>query len=228
MNLDDFSYVEEDRRYKNPQTSLDEQNAFIQTLRDTQAQRNAQIQQDTYNLGTAVPSNLGGLTGSEGYFAARYQTPQTNTLVADLRAAAQAQALNEAMNNELSKAKEKYNRAYKSASRRRGRGGGGGGGTTDSTNPSGLPDNVTEETVASPRNTYWDLNFNDEVANYGLYQLKRNPGESQENWEGRVAKWHSDLDAKNSWRAYPGNTEEAMTAAMENAVKKLKSKTGSK
>lgn len=222
MNLDDFSYVEEDRRYINPQTSLDEQNAFIQTLRDTQAQRNAQIQQDTYNLGTAVPSNLGGLTGSEGYFASRYQTPQTNTLVADLRAAAQAQALNEAMTNELNKAKEKYNRAYKAASKRKAASGGGGGTTT--TNPSGLPDNVSQETITVDKNDFWTPNFNDEVANYGLYQLKRNPGESQENWEGRVAKWTTELDAKNSWRAYPGNTEEAM----KRVVEELKKKSGSK
>lgn len=222
MNLDDFSYVEEDRRYINPQTSLDEQNAFIQTLRDTQAQRNAQIQQDTYNLGTAVPSNLGGLTGSEGYFASRYQTPQTNTLVADLRAAAQAQALNEAMTNELNKAKEKYNRAYKAASRRKAASGGGGGKTT--TNPSGLPDNVSQETVASDKNQFWGLNFNDDVAHYGLYELKRNPGESQENWEGRVAKWHNELEATNSWRAYPGNTKEAMGRVVE----ELKKKSGSK
>lgn len=222
MNLDDFSYSEEDRRYINPQTSLDEQNAFIQTLRDTQAQRNAQIQQDTYNLGTAVPSNLGGLTGSEGYFASRYQTPQTNTLVADLRAAAQAQALNEAMTNELNKAKEKYNRAYKAASRRKAASGGGGGTTT--TNPSGLPDNVSQETVASDKNQFWGLNFNDDVAHYGLYELKRNPGESQENWEGRVAKWHNELEATNSWRAYPGNTKEAMGRVVE----ELKKKSGSK
>lgn len=222
MNLDDFSYSEEDRRYINPQTSLDEQNAFIQTLRDTQAQRNAQIQQDTYNLGTAVPSNLGGLTGSEGYFASRYQAPQTNTLVADLRAAAQAQALNEAMTNELNKAKEKYNRAYKAASKRKAASGGGGGTTT--TNPSGLPDNVSQETVASDKNQFWGLNFNDDVAHYGLYELKRNPGESQENWEGRVAKWHNELEATNSWRAYPGNTKEAMGRVVE----ELKKKSGSK
>lgn len=225
MNLDDFSFVEEDRRYINPQTSLDEQNAFVQTLRDTQAQRNAQIQQDTYNLGTAVPSNLGGLVGGESYFTSRYQTPQTNTLVADLRAAAQAQALNEAMNNELSKAKERYNRAYRSASKRRAKSGGGGG---SSPLDSGLPDNVTEEPTSSQKNQFWGLNFNDEVANYGLYQLKRNPGESQENWEGRVAKWHSELDAKNSWRAYPGNTEEAMKSNLDDIVKNLKKKQGNK
>jgi len=126
MNLDDFSYEQEDRRYINPQVGLDESNAFIESLRETQAQNTAGIQQDTYNLGTQVPSNLGGLVGGEGYFRARYQTPQTNALVADLRAAAQAQALNEAMSNELAQAKQRYNNAYKAASKRRAKSGGGG------------------------------------------------------------------------------------------------------
>lgn len=122
MNLDDFSYEENGRRYIDPNVSLNEQNAFIQNLRDTQAERNTQIAQQTHNLGTDVPSNLGGLTGSEAYFNARYQTPQTNSLVADLRATAQAQALNTALNNELEKAKKRYNDAYK-ASKSGGNGG---------------------------------------------------------------------------------------------------------
>lgn len=118
MNLDDFSTVVDDRRYINPQVALDESNAFIQKLRDTQSSRNEQIQRDTYNLGTAVPSNLGGLGGSQSYFNARYQTPQTNSLVADLKATAQAQALSDAMNNEIAKAKKRYNDAYKAYAKR--------------------------------------------------------------------------------------------------------------
>lgn len=118
MNLDDFSTVVDDRRYINPQVSLDEQNAFINNLRSTQQARNGEIAADTYNLGTAVPSNLGGLGGSGSYFNARYQTPQTNAVVADLRAAAQAQALNDAMNNELAQAQQRYNNAYKAYQRR--------------------------------------------------------------------------------------------------------------
>lgn len=118
MNLDSFSTVIDDRRYMKPEVYVDESNAFIENLRNTQGQRNEQIAQDTYNLGTAVPSNLGGLGGSSAYFNARYQTPYTNAVVADLRATAQAQALNEAMNNTLAQAKEKYNKAYKSYQRR--------------------------------------------------------------------------------------------------------------
>lgn len=120
MNLDEFSTVVDDRRYIKPQVALDESNAFIENLRNTQGQRTAEIAQDTYNLGTAVPSNLGGLGGSESYFTSRYQTPQTNEIIANLKATAQAQALNDAMNNALAQAKQRYNNAYKSAQRRSG------------------------------------------------------------------------------------------------------------
>lgn len=118
MNLDEFSTVVDDRRYIKPQVALDESNAFIENLRNTQGRRTAEIAQDTYNLGTAVPSNLGGLGGSGSYFTSRYQTPQTNEIVANLKATAQAQALNDAMNNALAQAKQRYNNAYKAAQKR--------------------------------------------------------------------------------------------------------------
>lgn len=137
MNLDEFSTVVDDRRYIKPQVALDESNAFIENLRNTQGQRTAEIAQDTYNLGTAVPSNLGGLGGSGSYFTSRYQTPQTNEVVANLRATAQAQALNDAMNNALAQAKQRYNNAYKAAQRRSGA-----TGLTGPTNPTS-PTNPT-------------------------------------------------------------------------------------
>jgi hypothetical protein len=113
--LPENEYTEfENRDYINPQVSLDEQNAFVDKLRQTQQMNNQQIKTDTYNLGTAVPSNLGGLTGGEGYFTARYQTPQTNTLVNDLRAAAQASAMNQVLENEQAKWKKRYNAARNS------------------------------------------------------------------------------------------------------------------
>lgn len=115
MNLDDYSYEFEGRRYLNPQVSLDEQNAFIDTLRELQAQDNAQIARQTYNLGTQVPSNLGGLAGGDSYFKSRYQTPQTNKTIADLRSAAQAQALSTILNNEVAKAEKRYKDAYRAA-----------------------------------------------------------------------------------------------------------------
>lgn len=125
MNLDDFSYIDNDRRYVNPQVSLNEQNAFIDNLRNTQGQNTAQIRQDTYNLGTAVPSNLGGLAGGSNYFKSRYQTPQTNSMVADLRAAAQSQALSTLLSNEIGKAQKRYNDAYRAAKKRANSAGGG-------------------------------------------------------------------------------------------------------
>lgn len=137
MNLDEFSTVVDDRRYIKPQVALDESNAFIENLRNTQGQRTAEIAQDTYNLGTAVPSNFGGLGGSGSYFTSRYQTPQTNEIVANLKATAQAQALNDAMNNALAQAKQRYNNAYKAAQRRSGS-----TGLTGPTNPTN-PTNPT-------------------------------------------------------------------------------------
>lgn len=108
MNLNDYAYENDGAWYLNPQVSLDEQNAFINNLRNMQAAENAQIRQQTYGLGTQVPSQLGGLVGGGGYFAARQQTPQLNQTIAELRTAAQAQALNTALQNELAKAQAAY------------------------------------------------------------------------------------------------------------------------
>ena len=107
-------YTEVDgRAYANPQVALDESNSFIDNLRATQGQQNQEITKQTQNLGTSVPTSLGGLTGAESYFTSRYQTPQTNTAVANLRATAQAAALNQALQNEQEIWKKKYNDAYR-------------------------------------------------------------------------------------------------------------------
>lgn len=103
----------ESRQYINPQTVVDESNTFIDQLRATQGQQNQEITQQTQRLGTDVPTNLGGLTGGESYFSSRYQTPQTASVVADLRTTAQAAALNEALANEEAKWKKRYNDAYR-------------------------------------------------------------------------------------------------------------------
>lgn len=130
MNLEQYAYQDDDRWYVNPQVSLGEQNAFIDNLRNLQAQDNADIQQQTYALGTRVPSNLGGLSGAGSYFKSR-QTPQINSIVADLRAVEQAQALTTLLQNDINKAKKKYSSAFSKTN-----GGGGTGG--DNTNLSGL------------------------------------------------------------------------------------------
>ena len=123
----------ENRDYINPEVSLNEQMSFIDNLRDTQKQNNAQIRQQTYNLGTSVPSNLGGLVGGEGYWTSRYQTPQTNSLASELRSTAQAQALNDVLSNEQAKWKKRYNDAYNANQRRNANKTNGGDGETGET-----------------------------------------------------------------------------------------------
>ena len=107
----------EGRYYANPQVSLDRSNQFIDNLRATQGAQNQEIAQQTYNLGTEVPSNLGGLTGANSYFTSRYQTPQTNAVTANLRAIAQAQALNDVLANEQEMWKKRYQDAYRAYQR---------------------------------------------------------------------------------------------------------------
>lgn len=112
--LNDNEYTEvEGRKYLNPNLVVGETSSFIDNLRQTQNAQNTQIVADTQALGTNVPSNLGGLTGGEGYWTSRYQTPQTNTLVQDLRTAAQASALNQALQNEQEIWKKRYQDAYR-------------------------------------------------------------------------------------------------------------------
>lgn len=110
MNPDEY-FNFEDRAYLSPTVSRDEQLQFLDTLRETQAQNTAQINADTYALGSQLPSNLGGLTGAEETFVARYQTPQTEQTVADLRLAAQQSALNTALSNLQNAYKKRYNDA---------------------------------------------------------------------------------------------------------------------
>lgn len=126
MNLEDYAYNQDGRWYVDPNVSLGEQDAFINNLRAAQAQDNAQIEAQTRALGTQVPSQLGGLTGADSYFKSRYQTPQTNQTVADLRAVMQAQAVNDALQNEYKKAKKLYKDAQNAATK--------GGGTSGTGN----------------------------------------------------------------------------------------------
>lgn len=108
----------ESRYYLNPQIALDESNNFIENLRSAQQQNTAQIARDTEQLGTAVSSNLGGLGGGTDYWTARYSTPQTSSAVSNLRAAAQATALNQVLANEQAKWQKRYNDAYRAYQQR--------------------------------------------------------------------------------------------------------------
>lgn len=112
MDKSEF-YEYEDRAYINPTISSGEQEAFVDTFRNIQQQNAQQISEDTYNLGTQVPSNLGGLGGGEAYFSSRYQIPQANEMVDTLKSAAQAQVLNDIMKNYQAQLKERYNQAYR-------------------------------------------------------------------------------------------------------------------
>ena len=117
LPTEQFTEVE-GRVYENPQTGIDESNRFIDQLRAIQSENTQKISQDTQNLGTSVPSQLGGLTGADSYFTSRYQTPQTNATVASLRATAQAAALNDVLENEQAVWKKRYNDAYRAYQKR--------------------------------------------------------------------------------------------------------------
>lgn len=126
-------YVEvEGRGYINPQVALDESTSFIDNLRALQGQQNQEITQQTKDLGTEIPSNLGGLTGAESYFTSRYQTPQTNAVAANLRATAQAAALNDVLANEQAIWKNRYQQAYRNYQKSAYNRSYGGGGNTSS------------------------------------------------------------------------------------------------
>lgn len=117
MNENEISQFE-GRTYLSPTVSQGEQEDFISTLRETMAGNTAQINADTYALGNQLPSNLGGLSGAEETFTARYQTPQLNQTAADLRTAAQQTALNQALTNLQNAWKKRYNDAILAYQRR--------------------------------------------------------------------------------------------------------------
>ena len=155
-NNDDFVEVD-GRYYVNPQASLDESNEFISNLRDTQQADTEKIATDTRNLGTNVPSDLGGLVGADSYFTSRYQTPQTNAAVANLRATAQAAALNQALANEQAIWKKRYQDAYRNYQKRsynRARYGSSGGSSGGNNENTSTWTGEVEKEVIEPTNFY--------------------------------------------------------------------------
>lgn len=217
MNLDDFSYIDNDRRYVNPQVSLNEQNAFIDNLRNTQGQDTAQIRQDTYNLGTAVPSNLGGLTGGSNYFKSRYQTPQTNSMVSDLRAAAQAQALSTLLSNEIGKAKKRYNDAYRAAKKR-----------ANNIASGNDPSNYLEKlAVKAEDDGSGGIQGTKEADDESLASspsreaLLENARANQRVWEKQLASWNNKNVLEALWTMDERNNAAAQTRKWRNKVKEL-------
>ena len=217
MNLDDFSYIDNDRRYVNPQVSLNEQNAFIDNLRNTQGQDTAQIRQDTYNLGTAVPSNLGGLAGGSNYFKSRYQTPQTNSMVSDLRAAAQAQALSTLLSNEIGKAKKRYNDAYRAAKKR-----------ANNIASGNDPSNYLEKlAVKAEDDGSGGIQGTKEADDESLASspsreaLLENARTNQRIWENQLASWNNKSVLEVLWTMDERNNAAAQTRKWRNKVKEL-------
>lgn len=197
MNFDDFSYTENDRRYINPQVSLDEQNAFIDNLRNMQRTNTAQITQDTRNLGTQVPSNLGGLTGGTSYFTSRYQTPQMNSMVSDLRSTAQANALTTLMSNEVAKAQKRYNDAYRAAKKRAAKSGSGGGNTLkDLLGALGV--DLTNDNNASDK--YKTEESDEKAALLQKYQNELGP--LKQTYENDLKKYNINGDRGSAWYDY--------------------------
>lgn len=217
MNLDDFSYIDNDRRYVNPQVSLNEQNAFIDNLRNTQGQDTAQIRQDTYNLGTAVPSNLGGLAGGSNYFKSRYQTPQTNSMVSDLRAAAQSQALSTLLNNEIGKAQKRYNDAYRAAKKRANN-------IASGNNPNNYLDRLA---VTAENDGSGGIQGTKEADDESLASspsreaLLENARANQRVWEKQLASWNNKNVLEALWTMDERNNAAAQTRKWRNKVKEL-------
>lgn len=140
-----------------PVTSRDAQLAFIDNYRQTQADNTAQIGEQAHALGSDLPASQGGLHGPSSYWKSRYQTPQTESRVANLRTAAQLSVLNQLMSNDqanwadrLSQAQRSYNKArLNNALSGNGGGGNGGGG-----NGGGDDDNVTKNYSDLPVTTF--------------------------------------------------------------------------
>lgn len=143
-DYEDVTFEFENRQYVKPEASLNERNQFIDTLKDVQAKNTAEINRNTYNLGSPVSSNVGGLGGAEGLWKAQYQTPQTDAQVANLKSVAQQEALNTALTNLQNIYQNRYKQAQRAAYRRASkRNRGGGGGTTTPTTTSDTPEGKT-------------------------------------------------------------------------------------
>lgn len=114
--MNDKEYLEfEDRAYVSPTISRDEQLDFVDNYRKVLQNNVQRINTQTHNLGTNVPSNLGGLTGADATFETRYVTPQSNAAVAELRTKAQGAALTQALTNLKNQMEKRYKDAYRNA-----------------------------------------------------------------------------------------------------------------
>lgn len=160
-----------------PTTSRDAQLAFIDTLRQTQAENTAQIGEQAHALGSDLTAQYGGLHGPSEYWKSRYQTPQTESRVAGLRTAAQLTALNQLMQNDLARTKERYNQAYRNYNKRQQASSGGSGGTSSSTSGDGETPDVNVIGGLTPQDTLGNANAGN--ATYGTTVMPTGGHDSQ-------------------------------------------------
>ena len=118
MNDDYLRFNEQGLAEINPMAGYNAQQEFIDNYRNAQAEKTAQIGEQAHALGSDLTAQYGGLHGPSEYWLSRYQTPQTESRLAGLRAANQAQALNQLMKNDLEREAEKYNQAYRNYQKR--------------------------------------------------------------------------------------------------------------
>lgn len=110
-----------------PTVSRDNQLAFIDQYRQLQGENTAQIGEAAHALGSDLTAQYGGLHGPSEYIRSRYQTPQTESRIANLRTTAQLAALNQLMQNEQNKWANRYNQAYRNYQKRANSSGSGSG-----------------------------------------------------------------------------------------------------
>lgn len=215
LPTDEYKEVD-GRAYANPEVSLNEANQFIDNLRGIQKQQNQEIAEQTYNLGTDIESVQGGLgtntPGGLAYFTSRYQTPQTNSVVADLRSVAQAAALNEVLAAEQEIAQKKYQDAYRRYQRRQyDRAYGGGGSGTGSTGNTGN----TNKTITGGVNEK-STGANKQEASEALIAVRnRNPGTTVSfvgttSPDGSPIVQVTDNETGAQWLEYPDGSKKVL------------------
>lgn len=173
--LNDEATEFEGRTYVNPNLTVEGTNQFIDNYRALQSQNNAEISNQTQNLGTDIQSNLGGLLGGKGYWTSRYQTPQTNQTLQNLRTTAQAAALNTALANEKAIWEKRYKDAYRNYQKRQNR-----------------KQNTTTPTTTIPKTTQLETDVNSDVksTDVSLYDpTKESPFGKVTLWEDGSTRW---------------------------------------
>lgn len=125
--MDNITINDEGLMEVSPTASRDAQLAFIDQYRQLQGENTAQIGTAAHALGSDLTAQYGGLHGPSEYIKSRYQTPQTESRIANLRTTAQLAALNQLMQNEQNKWANRYNQAYRNYQKRANSSGSGSG-----------------------------------------------------------------------------------------------------